>query len=29
MKIQRIEVEKIRGIKKLSLEPNGENIVIF
>jgi len=29
MKIQKIEIEKIRGIKKITIEPNGENIVIF
>lgn len=29
MKIQKIEIEKIRGIKKITIEPNGENTVIF
>lgn len=29
MKIQKLEIEKIRGIKKLIIEPNQNNIVIF
>ena len=29
MKIHKIEIEKVRGIKKITLEPKGKSIVIF